>query len=69
LRIALYIHDEYGDWLRARLGIGDRYRLPIDESMVLYVIAVPVAVVAMATMTLAALTCRTAGSVTPTAGP
>jgi hypothetical protein len=74
LCIALYVHDEYGDWLRARLGIGDRYRLPIDENIVLYGIAVPVAVVAIVTMILAGhsgatLVWKTAGSVTPTPGP
>jgi hypothetical protein len=72
--IALYIHEEYGDWIRARLGIGDRYRLPIDEHIVLYAIAVPVAAVAIATMMLAGhsgatLVWKTAGIVTPTAGP
>ncbi len=71
---ALYIYDEYGDRLRARLGIGDRYRLPIDENVVLYAIAVPIAVAAIATMMLAGhsgatLVWKTAGSVTPTSGP
>jgi hypothetical protein len=71
---ALYIHDEHGDWFRARLGIGDRYRLPIDENIVLYAIAVPVAGLAIATMILAGhsgatLVWKTAGSVTPTTGP
>lgn len=74
LCIALYIHDEHGDWLRARLGIGDRYRFPIDENILLYAIAVPVAGLAIATMILAGhsgatLVWKTAGSVTPTPGP
>jgi hypothetical protein len=71
---ALYFYDEYGDRLREWLGIGNRYRLPIDENIVLYAIAVPIAAVAIATMTLAGhsgatLVWKTAGSVTPTAGP
>jgi hypothetical protein len=72
--IALYVHDEYGDRLRTRFGFGDRYRLPIDEHIVLYVVAVPIAAVAIATMILAGhsgatLVWKTAGSVTPTSGP
>ena len=72
--IALYVYDACGERLRSRLGISDRYRLPIDENVVLYAIGVPVAPMALATMILAGhsgatLVWKTAGSVTPTPGP
>jgi hypothetical protein len=71
--IALYVYEAYGDRLRERLGIRDRYRLPFDENMTLYVMAVPVALLATVMMVLAGhsgaiLVWKTAGSVTPTAG-
>lgn len=72
--VALYVYESYGDRLRDRLGIRDRYRLPFDENTTLYAMAVPVAVLATVTMILAGhsgatLVWKTAGSVTPAAGP
>lgn len=71
--IALYVYEAYGDRLRERFGISNRYRLPFDENMTLYVMAVPIALLATLMMVLAghsgaALVWKTAGSVTPTAG-
>jgi len=71
--VALYVYDSYGDWIRERLGIVDRYRLPFDENLALYVAAVPVALLAIATMVMAGhsgatLVWKTAGVVTPAAG-
>jgi hypothetical protein len=72
--VALYLYEAHGDWIRARLGIGDRFRLPFDENMALYVVAVPVALLAIGMMVVAGhsgatLVWKTAGSVTPAAGP
>ena len=72
--VALYVYEAYGDRLRERLGIRDRYRLPFDENLALYVLAVPVAILATTMMVLAGhsgatLVWKTAGSVTPTSRP
>jgi uncharacterized membrane protein len=71
--VVLFVHDTYGDQIRARLHLSDRYRLPVNEGMVLYLIAVPVALLALAMMIIAGhsgatLVWKTAGSVTPAAG-
>ena len=71
--VALYVYDSYGDWIRERLGWADRYRLPFDENLALYAVAVPVALLAITTMVLAGhsgatLVWKTAGVVTPTSG-
>lgn len=71
--IALYVYESYGEQIRARLGISDRYRLPFDENLALYAVAVPVAVAAAVMMIIAGhsgatLVWKSAGSVTPTAG-
>jgi uncharacterized membrane protein len=71
--VLLYLYDTYGDRLRSQWGIVDRYRLPVDENLVLYMIAVPIAVLALVFMVLAGhsgatLVWKTAGSVTPSAG-
>ena len=72
--VALYLYEAHGDWFRGRLGIADRFRLPFDENMVLYVVAVPIALLAIGMMVVAGhsgatLVWKTAGSVTPVAGP
>jgi hypothetical protein len=71
--VALYVYEAYGDRLRERFGLRERYRLPFDENMALYIIAVPVAVLATVMMVLAGhsgatLVWKTAGVVTPTPG-
>jgi hypothetical protein len=71
--VALYVYEAYGEQLRAYVGLTDRYRLPFDENLALYVCAVPVALLAIATMVLAGhsgatLVWKTAGSVTPVPG-
>ena len=72
--VTLYVYEAYGDRIRARFGLENRFRLPFDENMALYVVAVPVALLAITTMVLAGhsgatLVWKTAGSVTPAAGP
>lgn len=72
--IALYVYDAYGERLRAHFGLRDRLRLPFDENLALYVCAVPLAVLATATMILAGhsgatLVWKTAGSVTAVPTP
>lgn len=71
--LALYLYEVYGERRRERFGIADRYRLPIDDNLALYALAIPVAIAAMVTMVLAGhsgatLVWKTAGSVTPVAG-
>ena len=71
--VVLFFHDRYGDELRARFNLTDRYRLPISDGMALYLLAVPVALLALAMMVIAGhsgatLVWKTAGSVTPAAG-
>lgn len=50
---ALWLYDAYGEDIRARLGLTDRFRLPVDENLALYVVTVPVAVLAIVTMIIA----------------
>jgi len=51
--VALYVYHAYGERIRERLGITDRYRLPFNEHMALYVAAVPVALLAVGLMVIA----------------
>ncbi|HYM16526.1 MAG TPA: DUF2231 domain-containing protein [Dehalococcoidia bacterium] len=72
--VALYVYEEHGERLRAQFGITDRFRLPFDENMTLYALAIPVALLALVTMVLAGhsgatLVWKTAGSITPTPTP
>ena len=72
--VGLWLYEAYGEQIRDRLGLTDRYRLPFDENTALYAIAVPVALLAIVTMVLAGhsgatLVWKTYGVVTPVAGP
>jgi len=71
--VVLYVYENYGEQVRARLGMNDRYRLPFDENLALDLMALPIALLALAMMILAGhsgatLAWKTAGSVTPTVG-
>lgn len=72
--IGLWMYESYGERIRDGLGFTDRYRLPFDENLTLYVVAVPVALLAIVTMVMAGhsgatLVWRTYGIVTPVAVP
>ncbi len=51
--IALYVYESFGERIRARLNLSERFRLPFDENLALYAIAVPIAVLAIYTMVVA----------------
>ncbi len=72
--IGLWIYESYGDQIRQRFGLEQRFRLPFDENLALYAVAVPVALLAIVTMVLAGhsgatLVWKTAGAVTPVPTP
>jgi len=72
--IGLYVYEAYGDRIRTRFHMEQRFRLPFDENMALYAVAVPVALAALAMMVLAGhsgatLVWKTAGVVTPVPTP
>jgi hypothetical protein len=50
---ALWLYDAYGEEIRARLGLSERLRLPVDENLALYLTAVPIAVLAIVTIVVA----------------
>jgi uncharacterized membrane protein len=51
--VALYVYQTYGEQIRARLGWSDRFRLPVDEQVALYVAAIPFAALAVFAMVIA----------------
>jgi uncharacterized membrane protein len=51
--IALYAYDTWGEQIRARLSWTDRYRLPVNETVALYVVSIPVAALAIWAMLVA----------------
>ena len=51
--IALFVYERFGERIRERFELTDRFRLPFDENLALYVVAIPVAVLAIYTMVVA----------------
>lgn len=51
--LALYAYQMFGERLRSRLGWTERYRLSVDEILVLYALSVPVALLAILSMLVA----------------
>jgi uncharacterized membrane protein len=51
--VAVYVYQQYGEQLRERLGLQDRFRLPVDEHVALYVSTVPFAALAVVAMVVA----------------
>jgi hypothetical protein len=51
--LALYAWQTFGERIRERVQLSDRWRLPFDENLALYAVSVPVALVAMWAMVVA----------------
>ena len=51
--IALYVYHAFGERIRERMGWTDRFRLPINEHLALYVVSIPIAALAVYTMLVA----------------
>lgn len=51
--VALYVYQTYGEEIRERFGWTNRFRLPVNEQVALYVITIPVAALAVYTMVVA----------------
>lgn len=51
--LAVYVYNRYGEKVRERLGLSNRYRLPVSDDIVLYVLVLPLAFLAVATMVVA----------------
>ncbi len=51
--LALYAYQTWGDRLRERLGWTQKFRLPVDETVAIYVISIPIAAIAIWTMVVA----------------
>ena len=51
--LAFYAYQTWGERIRERFGLTDRFRLPVNESLALYVINVPIAALAIWAMLVA----------------
>lgn len=51
--LVLYAYQAWGEQVRGRLGWSDRFRLPVNETVALYVISIPIAALAIWTMLVA----------------
>lgn len=51
--VAVYVYQTYGEQLRERFGLQDKFRLPVDEQVALYVATVPLAALAVVAMVIA----------------
>ena len=51
--VGVYLYHQFGGPIRERLGLQDRFRLPVSDDTALYVLVVPLAALAVITMTIA----------------
>jgi uncharacterized membrane protein len=51
--VAVYVYQTYGEQLRERFGLQEKFRLPVDEQVALYVATVPFAALAVVAMVIA----------------
>jgi hypothetical protein len=51
--VGVYSYHAFGESVRERLGLADRFRLPVDENAVLYAVSIPVALLAVVLMVIA----------------
>ena len=49
----VYAYHAFGEQVRERFGLADRFRLPVNENAALYAVSIPVAALAIALMIIA----------------
>ena len=45
--LGVYLYHAFGDRVRERFGWADRFRLPVNENVALYVVSIPFAALAL----------------------